>query len=286
MAKRPVILVVFLFALHAFATPWRPLGILKRAPEEEHQNDRRGGSFNAAYGGWSSNSETHGPQPSGWNTLSVTTTEECSETSTTYQQYSWKTTTAHASAITSPKKSMVHETTMKNKTSTVNGTHYETCSVVSTSTMTQQVPTTILSIVASQGSCTPAGAVIPPATVTQKETVTIFSTIAGTTIVSTQIVSATEKPTVLTYTQYSTAQCPSEIETVVSTQYQLSTVRSVYTETEWFAATATVKSTYTETETSTVYQGQTVTQTVVSTLSAITQTETCKSSASNSSSLV
>ena len=335
MTKHPVILVIFLFALHAFASPWRPFGIFKRALREENQNDRRGGNFYTVYGDWPPNSEIHRSQLSSWNTPSVTTTEESLETSTVFPQYSWKTTTAQASTITSPKISTSHETTKKHKASTVNGTHHqETCSVVPTSTIyetvfstvhrqtvlstmteiqtqtlagstvTQQVPTTILSIVASQGSCTPAGPVIPPTTVTQKETTTIFSTIAGPTIGSTQIVSATGQITVLTQTQYSTlvvpavtqavvstkyqistvvgptitrteystVQGPGETETVVSTQYQVSTVRSVYTETEWSAATATVKSTYTETET--------VTQTVVSTLSVATQVVTCKSLAS------
>lgn len=263
--KRSVILIISLFALQAFTSPRQPFGIFKRAPGEENQNDGSGGNFYAAYGDWP-NSETHGPQLSDWNTPSVTTTEGPLETSTIFPQYSWKTTTAQASAITSSKISVAHETTEKRNTSRVNETHRESCSLAPTSTIyktifgtvqrqtvlstiteiqtqtgagctvTQQFPTTILSIVASQGSCTPAGPVIPPTTVTQKEMTTIFSTIVGPTITSTQIVTASGQTRVITQSQH-------------STQYQVSTVKFVYTETEWSAATATVKSPYTETET-------------------------------------
>ena len=47
----------------------------------------------------------------------------------------------------------------------------------------------------------------------------------------------------------------------MSTQYQISTVSSVYTETEWFAATATVTITHTETEISTL-PAQTIKETL------------------------
>jgi len=128
--------------------------------------------------------------------------------------------------------------------------------------------------------------VIPPttSTVTEVETKTVISTIPGPTVVNTQIVSipgptivstqvqystvagpvviqtqvtteiqvsSVAGPTV-TNTEYSTVKGPTETQTVASTQYQISTVSSVYTETEWFAATATVTITHTETEISTL----------------------------------
>jgi len=73
-------------------------------------------------------------------------------------------------------------------------------------------------------------------------------------------VSTVAGPTV-TNTEYSTIKGPTEIQTVMSTQYQISTVSSVYTETEWFAATATVTITHTETEISTL-PAQTIKETL------------------------
>lgn len=214
------LLLLLLFAFQSFATPWRPLGALKRALADSNQHERRGESSSAGYGQWSPE-ETGGAQFAGWGTTTAYKTIEKYKTSTVSQE-----------TCSSASPSTIFQTIV----STIQGSGQ---TVVST--VTQQVPTTILSTVVSTsaGSCSPVGPVIPPtaSTITEEETTTITSTIPGPTIVKTQIVSAPGQTIVSTQVQYSTIagpvvtstayttiRGPGETQTVVSTQYQATTV--------------------------------------------------------------
>jgi len=184
------LLLLSLFSLQSCASPWRPIGVIKRAFGDGQQHERRGDdSSPEAYGEWSSASTQGSPQTTaGWGVQSVTTTEEFWRTATLP---SWTTTTAEGGGIVSWRTPATYETSENYKTYTVTETYKKSCSVASPltvfttivssvqaptntiittvtetqtragTTVIQQVPTTIISTIVSTpaGSCTPIGPV-------------------------------------------------------------------------------------------------------------------------------
>lgn len=220
MSSFRTLLLLLFFVLHSFASPWGPFGALKRALADNNQHERRGETSSAAYGQWSPSSEAGGAQLSGWSPQTVTTTGQSWKTATS-EKYQTRTITEETCSASSP--STIFSTIVSTQTisapaqtilSTVvvspsgesctpgapvippsSITEEETTTIFST--VTHQVPTTILSTIVSEASCSPLGPIIPPTT--------IVSTIAGPTITLTSVGGSATTVTQTQYCEFATA---------------------------------------------------------------------------------
>ena len=163
-------LLLFVFFLQSYASPWGPFGALKRALGDGQQLNRRGErSEPPVYGQWSSASMEGSPQTTGWDIQTATTTVPL-----------WTTTAPQGGGEISWKTSTAYEKTERYKTRTVTETPQETCSVASPSTIFTTIISTIqpaAETVFTTVTETETGA---GATVVQQVLTTILSTIVST----------------------------------------------------------------------------------------------------------